>query len=937
MRTVIRRIESIVPSKAEGFGGKARNLAVLARAGFPVPAAYAVHRSACAAFFEHALPEADRPARLLLQPEPPDAARLRRLVDALREAPLPDDIAAGLREAWNSLVRQGAASVAVRSSSPWEDQLDVSGAGIHESVLGVTTEEGLFDAARRCWSSLLSPRAVAYLRTLDAAVEAERHRGALGLVIQALVPADVAGAMFTVNPLTGDPGEMVINAAYGLGTTVTDGRVSPDTLRVDKATGWVRDRVIGEKHLRARLRAPGSPALAAEPAPGGSRSEDASTLVLEAVDADDRARPCLDDAQLETLVDLGRRVEAHFDDARDIEWAAMGGTVYLLQARPVTARSRSARRRPGPWHGRRRGRRRDRSGLVWSNVNVGEALPGVATPLTWSVLSEFSDRGFRSAFGALGCRVPRDAELVASFRGRIYLNLTDFMSIAAQVPGLRPEVLLALGGGDASGPVAQALDRPRASAFLLRAPFAIARQLRESFRLAEKVRRFEQAFSEERQRLSAIDYRLLSGGGLDRVLLRTERLLDTTGQMMLTLYGHLLAGVLGLRALLTASTGPDALRLERELLTGLSDVESATPGLALFHIAEMARAEPAVQAALVERDPSDLRVSELPEGPTRRALERFFRGHGHRGAREAEIASPRWSEDPTLPFATLRAHLRRQSDAINPIDVERRQRAVRDRAVDELEGRLSLPVRLVARHLLAFVQRYTRLRERMRARVVQVLGLYRRVALDASRRLDVLQPGLGPDAAFFLSVSELHAFLRSDVKALGHLIRRRRMQFERDCALPDPPQTFIGFPPPVPASAPKQAADPRTLHGLAASSGVVRARARVLRSPVEASALRPGEILVAPYADVGWSPLFLVAAAVVTDLGGPLSHAAVVAREYGVPTVVNVANATRLIRSGDRLEVDGAAGRVRLLDPDQPGADPQAAGTEPVASAPGRA
>ncbi|HJL15226.1 MAG TPA: PEP/pyruvate-binding domain-containing protein [Sandaracinaceae bacterium LLY-WYZ-13_1] len=884
MSAIVRRIESIVPRKAHAFGGKAKNLAALARAGFPVPAAYALEASAAEAFFGAALPASDQPAALLAAPSSLITdERLAELAERARSAPVPPGVRGALHEALTALRREGAVAVAVRSSSTREDQEATSAAGLHETVLGVRTEDELVDAVRACWVSLLSPHAIRYLRALPSG---EGPAAGIGVVIQAMVPAEVAGAMFTVNPLSGDPGEMVINAAYGLGSTVMDGRVSPDTYRVDKATGWVRDRVVGDKAIAARW----------VPDRG---------VLEEPVPEAQRAQPSLGEDLLEALVDLGLRVEEHFDDARDVEWAAVGGTLYLLQARPVTALTVAPRRRSP----RRPSEERDRSRLVWSNVNVGEALPGVATPLTWSVLSDFSERGFRRAFGALGCTVPRDAELVASFRGRIYLNMTEFMEIASQVPGLRPKTLLALGGGGEVERLETQVEAKGSTGFLLRLPLTVARYLRENVGLTERVQRFEKAFAEEHRRLTSVDFRVLSSSGLDRVLFRVERLLDDSGQVMLNAYGNLLATVVLLRAVLGTVARGDAERLERELLTGLADVESAAPGLALWHIAEMARGEEAARDVLADQDPDELRVEDLPPGPTRRALERFLTAYGYRGAREAEIAEARWAEDPGLLFATLRAHLTRPAGGPSPVDLERRQREVRDRASEELERRLPLPARMAVRHLLSLVQRFMRLRERLRSHVVQVLGLYRAVALDASRRLRVLEPGAGSDGAFYLSIPELHAFLRGDAESLAPIVKRRRLQLERDRALPDPPDSFAGFPPPV--EAPDETAD--LLTGLAACSGVVRGSARVLRDAHDASTLEPGEILVAPWADVGWSPLFLVAAGVVTDLGGPLSHAAVVAREYGVPTVVNVKVGTKVIHTGDEVEVDGGAGTVRIL------------------------
>ena len=206
--------------------------------------------------------------------------------------------------------------------------------------------------------------------------------------------------------------------------------------------------------------------------------------------------------------------------------------------------------------------------------------------------------------------------------------------------------------------------------------------------------------------------------------------------------------------------------------------------------------------------------------------------------------------------------------------------------------------RPAARSLLALTQRFLRMRERLRAHVVTVLGLYRRVALDASRRIQAMEPGCGEGAAFFLTIEELHAVLVGGAGSLAPRIATRRLQFERDRALPAPPDTFVGQPPP-----PVALKELVLLRGLGASAGKAQGRARLLLRPEDASKLEPGEILVAPQADVGLSPLFLACGAVLADLGGPLSHASIVARELGIPAVVNLKNATSVIRDGDLLEL----------------------------------
>jgi pyruvate,water dikinase len=244
--------------------------------------------------------------------------------------------------------------------------------------------------------------------------------------------------------------------------------------------------------------------------------------------------------------------------------------------------------------------------------------------------------------------------------------------------------------------------------------------------------------------------------------------------------------------------------------------------------------------------------------------------------------------------------------------------------MQRLVPRLNFAQQTLVRHLVARAQKAARRREQMRAQVTRVLGMLRDVALDADRRLLRLAPELAKDwtklraagsplaathTVFFLTVDEVASALRASRTDLAPLVRARRAEYMRDQARPDPPVTFIGAPPSV--QLPPAGGD--VMKGIGASSGVVEGRARVLLSASEMSELQPGEILVVHTTDVGWTPLFCIAAGVVTELGGPLSHAAVVARELAVPSVVNVDGVTRAIKTGDRVRVDGDRGVVERL------------------------
>lgn len=881
MSASVRRIESLVPARARAFGGKARNLAALARAGLPVPAAFAVSSEVANEVLRSILAPKDRPEALLtartseLTPE-----RLAPLHAAVLGAPLSRSIEWSLVSAFEALRAEGATSVAVRSSSVREDDEARSAAGMHDTVLGAASPEAMLAAVRRVWASVLTPRAMAYLRAVGATEDV-----GVGVVLQTMVPAEVAGVLFTANPVSGDPAEMIVNAAYGLGSLVVDGGVSPDTWRMDKATGFVRDHVRGDKALSARV------------APDGE-------VVVEPVPPEARGRACLPPPIIERLVALGRRVESSLGAARDVEWALAKDTLYVLQARPITA---IAQRGAAP---ARSGRTVNRSRIVWSNVNVGEALPGVATPLTWSVLSGFSDRGFRRAFAALGCTVPKDAELVGNFRGRIYLNMSEFLGIASAVPGLSPRVILSLGGGGEVDRLERDAERRGRGAFLVRLPVTAARFAKENFRLTDRVLRWEKAFLADKRRVEGIDMRILSATAVHRVLGEIERLLDQSGEVMLNVYGNLLGTMVALRTLIHTVAPARADDLLRELLTGLTDVDSAAPGLALATIAEAARHEPQTRALLTSRPPGSVTPAELPPGRTAELFASFLAQWGDRGAREAEIAEPRWREDPSLPLAVVRMHLLAGRADASPLAVADRQRALREAAEGELAARVPFVARPAARALLDLSRHFLRLRERLRAHVVSVLGMFRRVALDTSRRLRAMEPGCGEEGAFFLTLEELHAVLSADVGSVASLIRTRRIQHERDRSLPAPPDTFVGQPPAIDDGP----LDAVLLRGLGASAGRRVGTARVLFDPSELAALVPGEILVTPQCDVGFSPVFLVAAGLVADLGGPLSHASIVARELGLPAVVNVKHASRTIKTGDVIEVDGDEGTVRVLE-----------------------
>ncbi|ABG04536.1 Pyruvate,water dikinase [Rubrobacter xylanophilus DSM 9941] len=313
------------------FGGKSANLGELLSSEIPVPPGFAISTDAFALFLEeNGIRE--RVVRSLRALDPDDMSALRRvseeLVAAVLSAPLPGEVVGEVERRYRKIAElsgEESPPVAVRSSAVGEDSEQATFAGQQKTHLWVRGVDDVCAAVRSCWASLYSPEALSY----RARMSAGGGEPAMGVAVQMMVDAEVAGVMFTCNPLNGDPSTVAVNASWGLGEAVVAGEVTPDEYRVSKVTGEVLRRSVGCKHLEYR------------PDPGSAG--------VRAVEVEQARRevPCLDEACLRALVEVARRVERHFGAPQDIEWAISRGrelpeSLYVLQSRPVT----TAPRRP---------------------------------------------------------------------------------------------------------------------------------------------------------------------------------------------------------------------------------------------------------------------------------------------------------------------------------------------------------------------------------------------------------------------------------------------------------------------------------------------------------------------------------------------------------------------------------------------------------------
>jgi pyruvate,water dikinase len=805
-------------------GGKAANLGELIAAGFRVPSGFALTTAAY--------------RRVAANLDLSDPARAR---DALASAEPPPGVAEALRAAYAALGTD--APVAVRSSATAEDLPWASFAGQQDTYLNVVGADAVLDAVRRCWASLWTARAVEYRRREGI----DPGEVALAVVVQELVDAEAAGVLFTADPVTGATDRMVVNAAWGLGESLVGGGVTPDELVLDAATGAVRSRRTGDKAVMT-VRTPGGPAE--RPVP------------------DDRRRaPVLDDARAAELAALGRRIAAHHGRPMDVEWTLAAGSFAVVQARPVTGLR-------DPWNDSRAGDR------LWTNTNLGEAIPDVMTPATWSLVQLFmsramptlSVRGYR-AYGVVGGRWYMDLSMSAALSRLWGISETRFRALTENTFGRLPD-------GVAIPPVP--LDRFRA----LRAMLPVA--ARFVARIPGILRRLPAFVTGNPRRCTELVQRIAATGdpaALARIW--DEEVLPLVGTASDVLGA---AGRSDPVALLTVQ------RRLRELV-GDTDAAALTSGLTVDGDV-LASLGPVVGLALVRR-------GEIDEAT-------YAERYGHRSPHEFELSKPRPVERPGWLAEQLAAM---EEAGTDPLDLLRRQEEAHREAWDRLVANHPRRVRVTRRRLERFA-RAARTRENARTEVVRTFAVARACLLRAGELT-----GLG-DEVFMLTTDEVSAVLRGGP---APDTSERRAAYERYAALPPYPQLIRGrFDPFAWAADPDRrgdlfaedaapAAPDGAITGFPGAAGVVEGAVRVLRSADAGGELRPGEILVTTVTNIGWTPLFPRAAAVVTDVGAPLSHAAIVARELGIPAVVGCGTATSVLRTGDRVRVDGGRGTVEVL------------------------
>jgi pyruvate,water dikinase len=845
-------------------GGKGAHLGELARIdGVRVPPGFCVTTDAFRRAMAHAAQLEDRLDRLSrLDADDREAIRtlsaeIRRTIEAIA---IPDDVAAAITL---ELVRLGdRAAYAVRSSATSEDSPTTSFAGQHDTYLNIVGTAAILRHVSRCWASLFTERAVTYrLRT-----GVDQRQVEMAVVVQRMVVPHASGILFTADPVTSNRRVVSVESSLGLGEALVGGLVDADV-------HTVRDGVIVEKTI-------GTKRLAIRPAPaGGTRAYD--------VPPERQGQPALTDAQVVRLAELGRRIERHFGRPQDIEWCLVDDGFEIVQSRPITTLF------PIPAAG-------DEANHVYVSVGHQQMMTDAMKPLGLSFWQMTTPRPMREAAGRLFVDVtqalgsPTTRAGLMSMLGRSDPLIGDALQSVLDrgdfIPSLPDD---ALGPVAAGGPPAPLETDPAV--------------------VAELIARTQASIEAAKRTI-----RTKSGPAL------MDFILDDMQELKRLLFDP--------RSHQAAMAGMEATWwLNDQLETWLGEKNAADTltqsapgnvtsqmGLALADVADVIRPYPEVVDFLrrVEDDGFLDELAGLAGGrEARDAILAYLDTYGMRCAGEIDITRPRWSERPSTLVPLILGNIENLEPGAAARRFEAGRQAARDREREVLKRLRAMPggARKAeeVKRMIDRVRTFIGYREYPKYGMVSRYFVYKRALVDEADRLVAAGVLRKKEDIFHLRFAELHDVVRTH-QVDDRLISERKDAFGTYQAL-TPPRVITSDGEVITGTYRRDDLPAGALAGLPVSGGIVEGRARVIRDMAQAE-VQPGDILVTAHTDPSWSPLFVAVAGLVTEVGGLMTHGAVIAREYGLPAVVGVEHATHLIEDGQRIRVHGTDGYVEMLD-----------------------
>jgi phosphoenolpyruvate synthase/pyruvate phosphate dikinase len=863
MGSYVLDLQEVDQTQVAVCGGKGAHLGELSRIeDIRVPAGFCVTTDAFQRVMQDAPSIGDQLDRLSrLNPDDreairADSAEVRRTLEGIV---VPDDVAAAITSA---LARLGErAAYAVRSSATAEDLPGASFAGQQDTYLNVVGPAAILQHVSRCWASLFTERAVTYrLRN-----GFDHRKVLMAVVVQQMVFPQAAGVLFTADPTTSNRKVTCVEATFGLGEALVSGLVNTDVYQV-------RDGDIVAKAVATKK-------LAIHAMPSGGTQE-------QAIEPAQQEQPALTDAQVLRLAQLGRRIEAHFGRPQDIEWCLAGDGFQIVQSRPITTLF------PIPETG-------DQDNHVYVSVGHQQMMTDPMKPLGLSLWQLTTPRPMAEA------------------GGRLFVDVTKILAVPASSTGL----LAAMGKSDPLmlDALQTILDREDFIPLLPDAgpgePFpgsAPASTENDPAIVTELVERNQASIAALK-----LDIRTKSGSALlDFILADIQEL------------KRVLFDPRGIPLILAAMDATYWLNEQLQewlgeknaadtLSQSVPDNVTSEMGLALLDVADVIRPYPEVVAFLRDAEDDGFldELSELDGGrEAHDAITAYLDRYGMRCVGEIDITRPRWSERPTMLLPLLLSNIKNLEPGAGERRFEQGRQEAQEKEQEVLERLRALPdgerKAEETKRKIDFVRTFMGYREYPKYGMISRYFVYKQALLDEAERLVRAGVLREKEDIFFLRLQELQDVVRTN-QVDDELIRRRKDAFRSYEAL-TPPRVLTSDGEAVSGAYRRDDLPTGALVGLPVSAGTVEGRARVILDMATAD-VEPGDILVTAHTDPSWSPLFVAIAGLVTEVGGLMTHGAVITREYGLPAVVGVERATQLIKDGQRIRVNGTDGYIEIL------------------------
>jgi len=864
-------------------GGKGANLGEMTNAGFPVPFGFCVTTEGYRRFIEHNN-LFDFILEVVKNADFENISKIGlKIRKRINQSEMPKEVAQDIISAIHKTSKDN--YYAVRSSATAEDLAFASFAGQQDTYLNVKGESSLLDSIKACWASLFTDRAILY--RIQNKIEHEKVY--MSVVVQKMVLPKIAGIMFTADPISGHRGIISIDASYGLGEALVSGLVSPDIYKFNKSSLQIESKDIANKKL-AIMPLQG----------GGTKKED--------ITGEKCTSEVMKDSQIKRLAELGMKIEKHYGCPQDIEWCMEENELYIAQSRPIT--SLFPLMEPLP---------EDDELHTYLSFNHIQVMTDPISPLGTDILRNMITTDKAS-------RMKSQYKFFPTSAGRIYVDLSG----ALQFKKVRKIVVSYVKNMDQvmAEALSELIDRPDFQARFKRNRGSIWVLCRTVLPILMKVTK-NLVFKNPEGTVAYLNnlieqYEKKVAGEVQNQVHGIKRInaINESGfflnDFLKALLPRLAPGILSLKLLES---------MEQKLIgtnhyvntisRGLEGNLTTEMGLLSGDLADMIRKSPNLVNEFENEDYKTLvsRINTLEGNEEFKNIFNFFMNkYGIRAAGEIDIAKERWIENPESLAKSIIATVNTSSEGVHRKeyrDKVEEAKVAAEKMVQEVEVKYGKIKAKIVRRLIKVLRNCLPAREHHKFLMMRLSMVFKNILLEEARLL-VKKGQLAEEKdIFYVGMQELYKAIENE-ESLLELINQRKEEYEHFKKL-NAPRVLTSDGEEIKAGLKRNNLPERALQGIPVSSGIIEGIAKVITNPSKTT-LNKGEILIAPFTDPGWTPLFINAAGLVMEVGGQLTHGSVIAREYGIPAVVGITDAVKKIKTGQRIRVDGNAGYVLTIE-----------------------